>query len=215
MIRDSLALWKPVFSSELLPRAIPRKEGEEIGSKLFDETTFKLPFLRKLEDGGWSYLSALGGYGLALPRSAQTDKDSMRAIKYLFLSNPVLMHSYVATMLDEHTSAQDFFDRHGRPRWPFWSVVEDDLTLLLFHIFLLLDRSKSPADIHPDDFWKYVKQFTGEENVVREYLYQFLGRVRLIAEKHGWSFDFKAADPANGGGTMRAKRAGSQPSPTV
>jgi hypothetical protein len=209
MIRDSLALWKPVFSSELLTRATPRREGEEVSSKLFDETNFKLPFLHRLGDGSWSYLSALGGYGLALPAAAHNDKDAWRAVKYLFLSNPVLMHSYVAHMLDEHTSPEDFFIRHGRPRWPFWSVVEDDLTLLLFQIFLLLDRSQNPTDVPPDEFWKHVRRFVADESIVRGYLRDFLDRVRLTAEKDRWSFDFEAADVGNGG-TARTERAGSQ-----
>jgi hypothetical protein len=195
MIRESVALWKPVFSSELLNKAIPRSSSDEIGIKLIDEIGFKQPFARRIQENTWTYLSALGGYGLAIPQEAKNDKSSIEALKYIFLSNPYMFHNYVTRMLPDEigdgqgaTRLYEFFERHARPRWPFWSSVEVELNKTLFAIFLLLGRSRDASDIDPDGFWKETKTAVRRSPQIRAHLEGFLNNVKSITQNNGWEF---------------------------
>jgi len=124
MIRDGAALWKPVFSSELLWHTLPERGGMP-GSSLGNEKEFLPPFVRHSGRNSWRYLTALGGYGLALPRGAATDGDSIRAMKYVFLRNPLLMHPYANDILpteNDSMTLEDFLRAYARPPLPFWPI---------------------------------------------------------------------------------------------
>lgn len=186
MLREGLALWKPVFSSELLWKALPRR-GDP-ATQLSNDTEFKTPFLRHEGPDDWSYLTALGGYGLAMPTGTSKNKDCRRALKYMFLANPALHHPSLATMLgryDSDTAVREFAERHGRPRWPFWKEVELELRSTLFALLLSLDRR---GTIGPAKFWK-----SAVDRVVdsRPTLVAFFERVQKIAQAAPpWTFEF-------------------------
>lgn len=187
MLREGLSLWKPVFSSELLWKALPRKADR--GANLANDTEFKTPFLRHDAPDDWSYLTALGGYGLAMRSGTSTNKDCQRAMKYMFLANPALYHPSLATMLgryDSDTAVQEFAERHGRPRWPFWKEVELELRGTLFTLLMSLDRR---GTIGPKKFWE-----SAVDRVVdsRPTLLALFERVRTIAHNQPkpWEFDF-------------------------
>jgi hypothetical protein len=94
--------------------------------------------------------------------------------------------------LNELSSIDDFFHRYGRPRWPFWSDVEKELTIALFGIFLCIDRSKDSSCIHPNEFWISTRELviTGSG---KGFLHIFLERVKNIAEKNQWTFNYNTA----------------------
>src|SRR4051794_15320076 len=81
-IRERAALWKPVFSSELLWRTLPQRNLTPMAS-LANDTEFLPPFARHDSEGS-SYLTALGGYGLVLPSAARQDHASQKAMRYAF-----------------------------------------------------------------------------------------------------------------------------------
>jgi hypothetical protein len=189
MIRERLALWKPVFSSELLWHTLPRRNAEYM-STLGNETQFRSPYVRYDGDGAWHYLSALGGYGLCLPRTAAQDRDSVNALQYAFLSNPLLMHPYVLDMLPSETDDRgitDFVRQYARPRWPFWREVGAELDVALRHILLLLPRSGASGtarQVHTQ-----FSTVVAESDAVTSVLTAFVAQLQRLVAEAGWDYD--------------------------
>lgn len=187
MIRERLAQWKPLFSSELLWRTLPQRSTTPEAS-LADNVNFHPPFVRQASNDSWLYLSALGGYGLALPTAAASDPDSVRALKYVFLSNPLLMHPYVNDMLSAESEthpAQDFVRRYGRPRWPFWPEIEQALVETLLQLLLTLPRRRRGR---PRVVWERHARSLQNSDEANACVATFLNEVERIAHGAGWQF---------------------------
>ncbi|MEA3010581.1 MAG: hypothetical protein QOJ91_2273 [Sphingomonadales bacterium] len=189
LIREGAALWKPVFSSELLWKALPQRDSEP-AARLADETSFRPPFVCRHGIDDWSYLSAIGGYGIALPKAAYRDRESRRTLETIFLANPSLCHPYLLDMLpeDSGTHTQSWIGRHARPQLAFWRPIEAKLDELLFDLFLLLSRSLpelgGPAT--PRSFWNFaVREMDGKR--ARQLLRHFLDDVQEIASQSDWT----------------------------
>ncbi len=189
-IRERAALWKPVFSSELLWRTLPQRNSTPVAS-LANETEFLPPFARH-ESAESSYLTALGGYGLALPRGAARDRSSQQAMRYAFLSNPLLLHPYVNDMLPPDggdAEVDGFLSRYSRPRWPFWPEVEVALTDTLLALLLVLPRDSCDGQ-EPRTVWSRYADTLVEEEQVSALLAGFLERVQVVFDGNdGWRFD--------------------------
>lgn len=153
IIREGLALWKPVFSSELLWKA-SRRHADPI-ARLTDETDFRPPYYRHTSSDDWSYLSAIGGYGLAFPKGAARDPECIKALKYMFLANPCLTHPYLPEMLGYEANdeeVREFAELHARPRWPFWRGAEKQISNLVVDLLMTVDRTspRTPAEFRAD-----------------------------------------------------------------
>jgi hypothetical protein len=178
LIKDGLLLWKPVFSAELLPQTLTRQPNEDVSARLTEDTYFKPPLSNRHSDRALTYLSAVGGYGLALPYEARDDANSIATLKTIFLSNPRLMHPYLFDMLaDSSLTAQHFVERHGRPRWPFWVEVEAEFMKMLEALFCNLDRSYND----PKEFWTAAYRRIKDDPKVRGLIDDFLEETTKIA----------------------------------
>ena len=185
MIREGLSLWKPVFSSELLWRALPQRDAEP-SVRLSDESHFRPPYFAVQS---WTYLSALGGYGIALPAKAQRDQDSRKVLKTVFLANPCLIHPYLNDMVprDPHSSMERFVTRHGRPRWPFWREVEGALDSFIFDLLLELDRSIPEARGNVIAYWRRTVDAVNSPAMDKLFT-SFLRRLRAAAAQKHWVY---------------------------
>ena len=187
MIRDGVALWKPVFSSELLWHTLPER-GAMPGSSLDNEKEFLPPFVRHTGRNSWRYLTALGGYGLALPKGAASNDDSIRAMKYVFLRNPLLMHPYAIDILPTESDTitlEDFLGAYARPPLPFWPDIEKVLVDTLFDLLLKLPRQ---VHGHPRDVWTSYADVIERSDEVTTCLEALLQRLATIAAQSGWTF---------------------------
>jgi hypothetical protein len=187
MIREGLALWKPVFSSELLWKASRRRTDP--ASRLTDETDFRPPYYRHTSNEDWSYLSTVGGYGLALPKGASKDPECVKALKYMFLANPCLVHPYLPEMLGYEANDEDvrvFAERHARPRWPFWQGVKVQISNLLMDLLLSVDRTSplTPAEFRTNCVTKVMAS--------RERIEELFELIRQIGaeQQPEWTFRF-------------------------
>jgi hypothetical protein len=187
MLREGLALWKPAFSSELLWKLARRKNDPVI--RLANDTEFRPPYFR--HDGGddWSYLSALSGYGLALPAGASKNPDCISAAKNVFLLNPAMLHPYLADMVGDDPTADtvdDFALRHARPRWPFWHRAERKLSDAVFDLLLDLNREGNRT---PQEFWEEAVQSV---SLSRDRLSCLFDQIAEIASDHDppWAFEY-------------------------
>lgn len=191
LIRKGEADWTPVCSSELLRKLMPRRD-DEVAAQLSDEGCFKPPFHSRDEKHRYAYLSAIGGYGLALPAAAASNPDALDALRFTFLANPCMHHPYLGDMIDDaHMSVQEFAERHSRPRVPFWSDVEKELDQLLFKLLLQLDRNPV-ADESPATFWTYALEMFTEAPAIDEARI-FLDRLKSLIKTNEWTFVDAAA----------------------
>lgn len=188
LIRNRIAFWKPAFSSELLRRAMPRRD-QEVAAQLSDESCFKPPFINQRDNNEHTYLSALGGYGIALPRHAASSSHAREALEFIFLANPCIWHPYLPDMVeDSQMSVEQFAVRHARPRVPFWRQVEAELDELLFGMMLSLDR-KACREMKPKAFWMHAyTQFKDGRSL--DMARGFAAKVADIANEATWDFDY-------------------------
>jgi hypothetical protein len=189
LLRDGIALWKPIFSSELLTRALAAGETGDPSVALRDESCFKPPLARRWSHSQWSYLSAIGGYGLALPTNLNDPTDALKALEYVFLSNGMLRHDYLIGMIPENDHAdiiEEFAELHARPRWPFWREVESALTDCLLKTLLLV--SSLPAE-SPSSYHKSALQFLDASPRSHRFLVELVTEVRTVAETNKWKFE--------------------------
>jgi hypothetical protein len=189
MIRSGVASWKPVCSSELLRKALPRRE-EEIAHQLSDETCFKPPYVASHgSNHRYTYLSAVGGYGLALPAEAASNRHARTALKFMFLVNPCLYHPYLVEMIEDcQMGVPEFAERHARPRVPFWNDLERALNRLIFN--LLLEVNGPTAAHTPKAFWDSALQRFAVASVTAPHLETFIATVMDAASDNGWDFDY-------------------------
>jgi hypothetical protein len=187
MIRHGVALWKPVFSSELLWHALPDRTGP-VGATLTDERDFRPPFIRHVEGSTWRYLGALGGYGLVLPAGAADDEDCWRTLKYAFLRNPHLMHPYLTDMLPtevDATTPDDFVRFYARPRLSIWPDVESVLIQTLFQLMILLPKQLNAA---PRSAWTAYRDFIARSPDATSCLEEHLETISDVVKAKGWTF---------------------------
>jgi hypothetical protein len=189
MIRNGVAGWKPCCSSELLRKAMPRRD-EEVAAQLSDESWFKPPYINRLKKHNqYTYMSAVGGYGLALPASSSSNSDALLALEFLFLANPCLNHPYVVDMADDSLmEVEEFAERHVRPRVPFWGEIEDELNQLIFSLMLKLDRRQDDS-IAPWQFWETAVEMFKNNKSCRRQMQDFVDVVSTIVLENGWEFE--------------------------
>lgn len=186
MIRNGVFFWKPVCSSELL-RKIMGRRSDQPASHVNDDTCFKPPYVSRHDDNRYTYASAVGGYGLALPSRAATSAHTRDALEFMFLANPAIFHSYFPDMIeDSQMSVQEFVERHARPPVPFWRSLEHELNQLLFNMMLKLDRTPEIA-VSPEEFWQSAKaRFLSPD--CRRLMKAFVKKSSKLAVDNGWEF---------------------------
>jgi|ERR1043165_245727 hypothetical protein len=173
------------FNSELFApfkKSLPQSDREK--------WEFSRPISR-LHDGKTHYLTSLGGYGLAVSRQAVTPRDAFA------MASRIFEHQDITVIEDSAGSSlplggfgeqefADFLTYHCRPRIPFWSQMEEviSMTVQLLYDRWVRERQLNPGD-RIDTLYKSILEWL-KTNEAKEILTRLNKSIELTFINNGW-----------------------------
>lgn len=173
------------FNSELYDPFIQKLPRRDQG-----EWTFSAPY-SQLQDGKTHYLTSLGGYGLAVSRQAVNPRDAFAMASRLFKHPQIdVIEKNIRTVLPfgglDTADLDDFLTYHCRPRVPFWSHIEESISM---GVQLIYDRwntktKTSSAAILQEQF-NSIRAWLDEGEAI-EILTRLKKSIELTFSNNGW-----------------------------
>jgi len=192
LIADQRFHWAVAFSSELLERKHLQKR----------ELQLHMPCKAPLPTRECpTYLTSLGGYGLAVSRATSEPERAFRASQALFQSmwsGGRVLPSYVEKSLGfieylDDDQLDTFLRIHCRPRVPFWTHIEELISLSLENIASLVVRSEELNEDHgllkENDRFEQASKMVEDAvrtDAVKQLLRRLEQRVSLAFLNNGW-----------------------------
>ncbi|HEV2853135.1 MAG TPA: hypothetical protein VHC97_10060 [Thermoanaerobaculia bacterium] len=150
------------------------------------------PYVKEHQTGKSSFLSSLGGYGIAVSRQSVDIQRAVEVAISLF-QQPQL--NVLPKNFDFHDTFKDcatitleeFLSYHCRPRVPFWSHVEELISFAVDEIFRIWSQAPSVnGNVFKDVRGKILEFVSRESGGAQSVLKGLNARIKLTFQNNGW-----------------------------